>query len=748
MHSATSLIQASIEQKFLFVDNLWQQILAKKSTADKLALLNASGLVQSFLAKSRTLRSFLKGLSPECDLVIKAILAVGQGPIVFNSIDSLSDKFGHLRVLVHTLLEVEHFYSVIGGIIGYYGTVLKLLNENKKPVAENLNESFYYPPVEDITKETFNRAKMVKAGICALPQMAEIYPIGGAGERLNLLHAKTGVPLPVAELNFEGFSLLQRLIVDLQAREYIYWKLFGELLETPIVFMGSHEKDNITNILKLCQNACWFGRSPDSFQLLVQPLVPQITENGDFSLSDFLKLTLKPGGHGVIWRLASQEGVFDWLKAKRRTKMLIRQINNPVAGIDDTLLIFSGIANAYNKSFGFVACDRLMGAAEGMLVLKQTLADMHAEPSSSLADSLYNYAITNVEYVSFKSKGIQETPKEPGSPFSHFMANTNILFAELDTIEKALDINPLPGFVINMKKKASFIDAQGNISEQTAGRLESAMQNIADHIVHKSYKDIDQVQAADLPSFVMYTHRKKALSVTKNAYVPEKCIQETPESCYFSVQENAYDLLTNHCHMHLPSLGDLGQYLSFGPPFIIRYAAALGPLYQIISQKIQQGRLSKGSELILEIAELELQHLDRSGSLKIMAKDIFGQTQALPGKVSYNHLGGKCQLYNVKVNNPGIDYQCGHNCYFRDEVRHLAALEIILHGNAEFYAKDVVFEGPRHIEVPSGQRMEVKMVDGQLHLHTFKIEAPTWYWKYSFDQKRQHRFKQACLACA
>lgn len=731
MHTATSLIQAPIEQKFLFVDDLWQEILARKSVPDKLALLNASAFVRSFLESSRTLRSFLKGLSPECDLAIKAILAIGQGPIVFNSIDALKDKFGRLRILLHTLLEVESFYSPIGGIIGYYRAVLKLLHENKQASNQHADEFFYYPPLQDITKEEFNLAKIAKVGICSLPHMAEIYPIGGAGDRLNLHHPQTGIPLPVAQLNFEGFSLLERLIFDLQAREYIYWKLFGVQLETPIVFMGSHEKDNITNILKLCQNTGWFGRSPDNFQLLVQPLVPQITENGDFSLAESLKLNLKPGGHGVIWQLASQEGVFDWLKAKKRSQMLIRQINNPISGVDDTLLTFSGIANAYKKSFGFVACDRLIGAAEGMLVLKQT----RLPAAGSLTENVYNYAITNVEYVSFKAKGIQETPKEPGSPFSLFLANTNILFAELETIEKALHINPLPGLVINMKHKAPSVDMQGNISQLPAGRLESAMQNIADSIVYQADQDIDQVQAADLPSFIMFTQRQKSLSVTKNAYVPDKCIYETPESCYFSIQENAYDLLTNHCHMQLPALGDLAHYLKHGPAFIVKYAAALGPLYTIISQKIQHGRLAERAQLVLEIAELELLDLELSGSLKIIAKDIFGQAEGLPGKVNYSHAGGKCQLHHVKVNNAGIDDACVHNCYWKEEIRHLASMEIILHGNAEFYAKDVIFEGPQHIEVQAGYRTEATMVDGHVHLHTTKIDAPTWYWQYSFDEK-------------
>ena len=50
----------------------------------------------------------------------------------------------------------------------------------------------------------------------SLPEMGEIYPLGGAGDRLGLVDEVTGESLPVAMLPYCGRTLLEGLIRDLQ----------------------------------------------------------------------------------------------------------------------------------------------------------------------------------------------------------------------------------------------------------------------------------------------------------------------------------------------------------------------------------------------------------------------------------------------------------------------------------------------------------------------------------------------------
>lgn len=53
---------------------------------------------------------------------------------------------------------------------------------------------------------------------------------------------------------------------------------------------------------------------------------------------------------------------------------------------------------------------------------------------------------------------------------------------------------------------------------------------------------------------------------------------------------------------------------------------------------------------------------------------------------------GRCKLENVKVYNKGIDWSYPDNVYWKHEVRRFEMLKIVLHGNAEFEALDVVLQ--------------------------------------------------------
>lgn len=46
----------------------------------------------------------------------------------------------------------------------------------------------------------------------------------------------------------------------------------------------------------------------------------------------------------------------------------------------------------------------------------------------------------------------------------------------------------------------------------------------------------------------------------------------------------------------------------------------------------------------------------------------------------------------MQIRNKGIDWSCESNVYWQHQVHRLEALEIILQGNAEFEASDVVLE--------------------------------------------------------
>lgn len=53
---------------------------------------------------------------------------------------------------------------------------------------------------------------------------------------------------------------------------------------------------------------------------------------------------------------------------------------------------------------------------------------------------------------------------------------------------------------------------------------------------------------------------------------------------------------------------------------------------------------------------------------------------------------GRCKLENVIVVNDGIDWSSSNNIYWKHEVQRFEALKVILHGNAEFEAVDVILQ--------------------------------------------------------
>ena len=122
----------------------------------------------------------------------------------------------------------ENFYQEIGGILGYHLEMLRLICAKQETTDLSQTKKIYQAQGIALHEDHLESDKAVIEGIKSLPLMGEIYPIGGAGDRLNLTDEKTGLPLPTAKLNYLGQSLLTCMIKDLQAREFVYFKLFDK----------------------------------------------------------------------------------------------------------------------------------------------------------------------------------------------------------------------------------------------------------------------------------------------------------------------------------------------------------------------------------------------------------------------------------------------------------------------------------------------------------------------------------------
>src|SRR3990167_573789 len=291
----------------------YEGIQKASSLSEKIALLDQNPKVKSFIGKSKLFRTFLSGLTLECEFAFKQLALIGQAERLFEGVDDSHFPIESLSDLLSKLLSIDQFYKEIGGIIGHQIKVLSLIGEKKE---ENLGAGYHAPVFHEIGEENEGVRSAVASGIESLSQMAEMYPLGGAADRLHLVDEKTGIELPAAKLPFGGRTLLERLILDLQARESLYYKLYGKRLITPIAMMTSFEKNNHVHVLEICREKKWFGRGEENFRFFTQPLVPAVQSDGNWCVLAPLKPLLKPGGHGALWKLARDAGIFSWFREK------------------------------------------------------------------------------------------------------------------------------------------------------------------------------------------------------------------------------------------------------------------------------------------------------------------------------------------------------------------------------------------------------------------------------------------------
>jgi hypothetical protein len=175
-------------------------------------------------------------------------------------------------------------------------------------------------------------------------------------------------------------------------------------------------------------------------------------------------------------------------------------------------------------------------------------------------------------------------------------------------------------------------------------------------------------------------------------------------------------------------------------------------LIPVLPVQIVGGSLAVGSELQLEIAELCMRHVSIEGSLVIRAENVMGETavRRTSGSIrerilTFGQRTARCRLENVTVRNLGIDWSCLANVYWQNRLQRDEMLEVVLHGDAELDARDVVLEGAGVIEVPAGHRLRITRAPGggpTDHVRELEVlqrgvggeAVPSWQWQYDLEE--------------
>jgi hypothetical protein len=701
-----------------------------------------------------------------------------------------------LSRLVHTLRAADRFYDVLGGLCGYQLTALTLIQESEVARLEKSASAaaaasgplgstpgapgaaaraiphaeaaaagalsvgpscaFHIPAGHDLTTDPAFASRAAADGLAAMPLLAELYPLGGAGDRLGLSDEITGEPLPAALLPYGGRSLLACLLRDLAAREYLHFRVYGTRVATPVAMMTSAAKGNHARVLALCEREHWFGRGRDAFRLFKQPLVPVVgVASGRWLLDGPGTPSLKPGGHGVIWKLAADTGVLDWLTERGATGALVRQISNPLAGTDNTLLALAGVGSASGRAFGFASCERAVGAAEGVNVLLERRVsgsssggDAGGSAASNSGAECFEYNVSNLEYTEFDRLGIEDVPRELGGATSAFPANTNVLYVRLSAIRDALAAGAagaLPGMLVNLTKPAA---SYGEAAPVRGGRLECSMQNIADVMGQRFGAPLPVARWGELATFVVYALRRRVTSSAKRRRAPgSKALAQTPEGSFLDLLRNGRDILAAG-GVTCPEIGTNEAYLECGrPPFLFRHHPALGPLWHVAAQKVRGGAIARDSELELELAEADVADLELDGSLIIRAAQPLGPARAggAAGDPVTRYCAaavGRARLQAVSVRNAGVSWADAGNVLWAGRIARHEGVSVTLHGDAEFDAEGVHLEGAHAFDVPEGHRLSLRPCGAPGDRRTWRAElaplqrdasgaaVPSWAWRH------------------
>lgn len=639
----------------------------------------------------------------------------------------------------HTLAPAARFHDAVGGLAGYQLACVRMLaaaaagrGASSSPAAAP-GATLAPPGGLDLTDEPAATAAKA-AGLAAVGTTAELVPLGGASDRLGLVCEATGAPLPAALLPYGGRPLLEGLLRDTQAREYLAWRVHGAQHTTPVALMTSCAKGGHAHVVRLLTDADWYGRGEGSFKLLRQPLVPVVAAaDGAWLLAGPASPELRPGGHGALWKCLADGGGFGWLAERGVTGALVRQISNPLAGTDGTALALAGAGAATGASFGFAACPRRPGATEGVVArVSVPSGEGGRRPAAS--------HVTCVEYTEFEGAGLTE------AALSRLPANSNLLFVDLASARAAATaraplraaaapgapapppLGCLPGLVLNTGKSVR----PGGAGEPVkAGRLESTMQCLVDALPPSLASS----------SFAVSGPRRLVTSSAKRARAPGGSLAQTPDGSFLDLARNGGDTLRGAGWAGVPPDADFesSDAAEGRLPLVFVHHPALGPLWSVVARKVGRGRLERaGSELVLDLAECRLRSLTLAGSLRILADAPLGHTVAGAGpgsaRLVYSDRGGRARLERVAVRNAGVDWGDATNVPWRHRLARAEEAVVRLRGRSEFDARGVAILGAAAYDVPDGHRLTLRPgPDGRIVEELTRLEegeGPAWVWRY------------------
>lgn len=513
------------------------------------------------------------------------------------------------KVLADQIADLDGSYP--GGLPAYLSKAKTLLQESadgtnpfaefEASVPEGESLSYTDPHANEHTGMTFAQAE--EAGLTGIGETTFVLVAGGLGERLGYSGIKLGLETNLVT-NLSYLEMYAKYIQAMQRMAHL--KTGKDHIRIPLVIMTSDDTDPLTRQL-LAENDN-FGFDEGQVIIVKQDKVAALSNgNAGLSMKSRWVVETKPHGHGDVHHLLYREGLVDkWYNEGKKHVIFLQDTN---ALVINSVLPTLGVSIAKGFHMNSICIPRLAGEAAGAIARLEHKTD----PEKSL--------VINVEYnqldplLSSQGDCKGDVP-DPSTGYSPYPGNANNLVIEMGAYAKTL-AGEDKGVVIEFVNPKYKDDTRTEFKKPT--RLECMMQDIP-KLFQKEMGSEANIGFTQFDRWFTFSPAKNSLDAgvedankggsapgTMSSAESDKYIQNQRKLKFAGVDVDVTE------EDDLVPIG--GIPVTPGPRIVICPGFAI--TQQEIVQKVEGGKITKQSTLVLEGEGLKVKNLDLDGALVI-----------------------------------------------------------------------------------------------------------------------------------
>ena len=526
--------------------------------------------------------------------------------------------------------------SYPGGLPAYLSKAKTLLKESadgtnpfeefEASVPEGESLSFEEPNANPHTGMTFTEAE--QAGLTGIGDTVFVLVAGGLGERLGY----SGIKLSLETNLCTNKCYLEVYAKYIQAMQRMaHLKTGKDHIRIPLVIMTSGDTDPLTRQLLKDNNN--FGFDEGQVMIVKQDKVCALKDgNAGLSMKSKWEIETKPHGHGDVHHLLYREGLVDkWYNEGKKHVIFLQDTN---ALVINSVLPTLGVSIAKSFHMNSICIPRLAGEAAGAIARLEHKTDPEKVRTDTtncilLWLSLYSYScfrclqslVINVEYNQLdpllSSQGdCKGDVADPTTGYSPYPGNANNIVIEMGAYAKTLRGED-QGVVIEFVNPKYKDETRTEFKKPT--RLECMMQDIP-KLFQKEMGSEANIGFTLFDRWFTFSPAKNSLEagvedVGKGGTAPGT--MSSAESDKYI--QNQRKLKFAGVDINVTEEKDLVQIAGIpvtpGPRVILCPGFAI--TQQEVVEKIEGGKITDRSTLVLEGEDLKVKNLDLDGALVI-----------------------------------------------------------------------------------------------------------------------------------